>query len=67
MYSSLPQPSLSFSPAHYLTPPPNFSVTSHMVADLCVEGDRPTALVLESPFNNIQDEVKLHKLASVSD
>ena len=42
------------------------SVTSHMVSDLCTEGDRPTGLVLESPFNNIQDEVKLHKLASVS-
>ncbi|KAF0297448.1 Monoacylglycerol lipase ABHD12 [Amphibalanus amphitrite] len=40
-------------------------VTSHMVADLCVEGDRPTALVLESPFNNIQEEVRLHKLASL--
>lgn len=40
-------------------------VTCHMVADLCIEGDRPTSLVLESPFNNIQEEVKLHKLASL--
>ncbi|XP_037083195.1 lysophosphatidylserine lipase ABHD12-like [Pollicipes pollicipes] len=40
-------------------------VTSHMVADLCREGDPPTALVLESPFNNIQEEVSNHKLASI--
>lgn len=43
-----------------------FSVSTHAVRDLCLEGDSPTALVLESPFNNIKDEVKFHPLSSVS-
>jgi len=38
-------------------------VSSHLVADLCVEGARPCGLVLESPFNNIFDEVRNHPMA----
>lgn len=41
-------------------------MSSHAVGDLCLEGDHPTALVLESPFSNIKDEVKFHPLSSVS-
>jgi len=39
------------------------AVSSHLVADLCVEGRRPCGLVLESPFNNIFDEVRNHPMA----
>lgn len=42
------------------------SVSSHMVADLCNEGDKPAALVLESPFTSIGEEVKNHMLSAVS-
>ena len=34
------------------------AISSHLVADLCQEDQRPCALVLESPFNNIFDEVR---------
>lgn len=43
-----------------------FSVSTHAVGDLCLEGDHPAALVLESPFNNIKDEIKFHPLSSAS-
>jgi len=41
------------------------AVSSHLVADLCQEGNRPCGLVLESPFNNIFDEVRNHPMAWV--
>jgi len=41
------------------------AVSSHLVADLCVDGVRPCGLVLESPFNNIFDEVRNHPMAWV--
>jgi len=40
-------------------------VASHLVADLCLEGSSPCGLVLESPFNNIFDEVRNHPMAWV--
>ncbi|XP_047473114.1 lysophosphatidylserine lipase ABHD12-like [Penaeus chinensis] len=40
-------------------------VSTHAVGDLCLEGDNPTAVVLESPFNNIRDEIKFHPLSSI--
>jgi len=40
-------------------------VATHLVADLCLEGSRPSGLVLESPFNNIFDEVRNHPMAWV--
>lgn len=40
-------------------------VASHLVADLCLEGTSPCGLVLESPFNNIFDEVRNHPMAWV--
>ncbi|XP_066964156.1 lysophosphatidylserine lipase ABHD12-like isoform X1 [Macrobrachium rosenbergii] len=40
-------------------------VSTHAVGDLCLEGDHPSAVVLESPFNNIKDEIKFHPLSSV--
>ncbi|KAK7073293.1 Protein abhd12b [Halocaridina rubra] len=41
-------------------------VSSHAVGDLCLEGEHPAALVLESPFNNIRDEIKFHPLSSLT-
>jgi abhydrolase domain-containing protein 12 len=41
-------------------------VSSHMVADLCDEQDKPAALILESPFTSIGEEVKRHMLSAVS-
>lgn len=41
------------------------AVASHLVADLCLEGTSPCGLVLESPFNNIFDEVRNHPMAWV--
>jgi len=41
------------------------AVSSHLVADLCLEANRPHGLILESPFNNIFDEVRNHKMAWV--
>ena len=35
---------------------------AHLVADLCSEGKRPSGLVLESPFNNIYDELRNHHM-----
>ena len=43
------------NPVFYLVP----------VSDLCLEGRRPSGLVLESPFNNIFDEVRNHPMAWV--
>lgn len=38
------------------------AVSSHLVADLCQQEHRPCGLVLESPFNNIFDEVRNHPM-----
>jgi abhydrolase domain-containing protein 12 len=38
------------------------AVSSHLVADLCTQEERPCGLVLESPFNNIFDEVRNHPM-----
>lgn len=35
------------------------SVSTHIVSDLSLEDNPPHALILESPFNNIKDEVWL--------
>ena len=40
------------------------AVSCEAVNRLCVEGNPPDALVLESPFNNIHDEVQSHWLLS---
>jgi len=40
-------------------------VSSHMVARLCLSGEAPTALILESPFTSIAEEVKHHMLAAL--
>lgn len=40
-------------------------VSTHAIGDLCLEGERPSGLVLESPFNNIRDEIKFHPLTSI--
>uniref|UniRef100_T1IIE7 AB hydrolase-1 domain-containing protein n=1 Tax=Strigamia maritima TaxID=126957 RepID=T1IIE7_STRMM len=37
-------------------------VSTKMVRDLCEQGDQPLGLVLESPFNNLRDEVRNHPL-----
>jgi len=41
------------------------AISSHLVADLCLQDQRPCGLVLESPFNNIFDEVRNHPMAWV--
>eukprot|EP00088_Acartia_fossae_P033425 TRINITY_DN34217_c0_g1_i1.p1 TRINITY_DN34217_c0_g1~~TRINITY_DN34217_c0_g1_i1.p1 ORF type:complete len:395 (+),score=56.75 TRINITY_DN34217_c0_g1_i1:196-1380(+) len=41
------------------------AVSSHLVSDLCLQGNRPSGLVLESPFNNIYDEIRNHPMAWV--
>ena len=33
------------------------------MARLCESGDPPTSLILESPFNNIHDEIKYHPMS----
>ena len=40
-------------------------VASHLVSLLCQEGAPPAGLVLESPFNNIFDEVRNHPMSWV--
>ena len=39
------------------------AVSTEAVARLCETGDPPTALILESPFNNIHDEIKFHPMS----
>ncbi len=39
------------------------AVASAVVANLCAAGDPPDALVLESPFNNIRDEIREHPMS----
>lgn len=39
------------------------AVSVESVARLCEEGDPPKALILESPFNNIHDEIKYHPMS----
>ena len=38
------------------------AVSSQVVADLSCSGVPPDALVLESPFNNIRDEIRCHPM-----
>jgi abhydrolase domain-containing protein 12 len=40
-------------------------VSTHVVAKLCLAGNSPTALILESPFTSIGEEVKHHMLAAL--
>jgi len=39
------------------------AVASALVSELCQMGDPPHALILESPFNNIRDEIREHPMA----
>jgi len=39
------------------------AISCHLVADLCLQGNPPDGLVLESPFNNVFDEVRNHPMA----
>jgi len=39
------------------------AVSTEAVAQLCEQGDPPKALILESPFNNIHDEIKNHPMS----
>lgn len=41
-------------------------LSTHMLADLSNENIRPTGLILESPFNNMRDEISRHPMSSVS-
>jgi abhydrolase domain-containing protein 12 len=43
----------------------NFSVSSHVLAILASNGINPAGLFLESPFNNLADEITEHPLAQV--
>ena len=40
-------------------------VAGHLVSLLCLESNNPAGLVLESPFNNIADEVRNHPMCWV--
>ncbi|CAL4058670.1 unnamed protein product [Meganyctiphanes norvegica] len=40
-------------------------VSCHAVSHMCLSGEPPTALILESPFNNIKDEIRYHPLTSI--
>lgn len=40
-------------------------VSCHAVSELCMEKKCPQGLVLEAPFNNLQDEVRLNPLSQV--
>lgn len=40
-------------------------VTTKMVNRLCSEGDPPAGVILESPFNNLRDEILHHPFASL--
>jgi len=39
------------------------AVSTEAVARLCEQGDPPNALILESPFNNIHDEIRNHPMS----
>lgn len=39
------------------------AVSTEAVARLCESGDPPVGLILESPFNNIHDEIKFHPMS----
>ena len=41
-------------------------VSSHMAALVSMQGTPPRHLILESPFNNLKDEIQFHPLSSVS-
>jgi len=41
------------------------AISTHLVADLCLQGNPPHGLVLESAFNNIFDEVRNHWMSWV--
>lgn len=40
-------------------------VSSHALAQLAAEGSQPAGLFLESPFNNIADELREHPFAQI--
>jgi len=40
-------------------------VSTAVVNELCKEGDPPLGLVLESPFNNLRDEIRQHPLSTI--
>ncbi|KAG0724597.1 Monoacylglycerol lipase ABHD12 [Chionoecetes opilio] len=40
-------------------------VACHALSELCQEGKCPQGLVLEAPFNNLHDEIKLNPLSRV--
>jgi len=40
-------------------------VASRLVSELCLGNDGPYGLVLESPFNNIRDEIRSHPLSYI--
>lgn len=40
-------------------------VSCHAVADMCEQLKCPQALILEAPFNNLKEEVKLNPLSQV--
>jgi abhydrolase domain-containing protein 12 len=40
-------------------------VSSHVVANLCAEGNPPCGLILEAPFTNLGEEVRCHMLTAI--
>jgi hypothetical protein len=43
----------------------SFSVSSHALSLLAQEGKKADGLILESPFNNLRDELKEHPFSKV--
>lgn len=41
------------------------AICTDAVAKLCQSGDPPKAIILESPFNNIYDQIKLYPMVSL--
>jgi hypothetical protein len=39
------------------------AVSTEAVATLCESGNPPSALILESPFNNIHEEIRIHPMS----
>lgn len=44
----------------------NFRIVSHALAELEAENKQVTGVVLESPFNNLSDEIKEYPICQVS-
>lgn len=40
-------------------------VSSHVVSNLCTEGNPPNGLILEAPFTSLGEEVRYHMLTAV--